>query len=194
MQIRELVRRMENLLRTATVIEVDTDNARLKVRYADQTQSGWLPWFSQRAGDSITWHAPDIGERVMILSPSGEPTSAVVLTGLYSDERPAPSTEHDLHLIQYPNGDYYQHHRGTGDTHTQISGVHHVHYNENNGYYHDTQGNVHQKISGVHHIEYADGSFIQHDTSGNLTIHATGNIVINAAGEMVLKAAKIYEN
>ncbi len=168
MQMRELMRRMENLLRYATVAEVDTAKALLKVRYGDTTTSGWLPWFSQRAGNSISWHAPDVGEQVMVLSPSGEPVGGLVLTGLYTTGKPSPSTDGDLHLMRYGNGDFHQHHRGTGDTNT--------------------------KISGNHHIQYADGSFISHDTAGNLTIHATGNITLNANGDMVLKASKIYEN
>lgn len=167
-RIRELMRRVENLLRYATVLDVDTSKARLKVQYADGTTSGWLPAFSQRAGDSISWHFPDIGERVMILSPSGEPTAGIALCGIYTDSHPNPSQDHDLHLMQYPNGDFHQHHRGSGDTQTHIS--------------------------GMHHIQYADGSFVQHDTSGNTVIKATGNITIMADGDMVLKAAKIYEN
>lgn len=167
-EIRELMRRMENLLRYATVHEVDVLNARLKVIYADGTTSGWLPAFSQRAGESISWHFPDVGERVMILSPSGEPSGGIALCGIYTDTKPQPSQDHDLHLMQYPNGDRTSHHRGTGDTY--------------------------QHISGVHHIQYKDGSFIQHDTNGNTVIKCTGDITIQADGDMVLKAAKIYEN
>ncbi|WP_319557908.1 phage baseplate assembly protein V [Thiomicrorhabdus sp.] len=193
-QIRELMRRMENLLRYATVHEVDVPNARLKAIYADGTTSGWLPAFSQRAGDSISWHFPDIGERVMILSPSGEPSGGIALCGIYTDTKPHPSQDHDLHLMQYPNGDSTSHHRQTGDAYQKISGQHLIEYSEKNSYLHKPSGETIQKIEGLHHIEYGSGSFIQADANGNLVLNFTGNITIQASGNMVLKASKIYEN
>ena len=105
----ELARRLANVVRPATVAELDLANARLRAKY-DETADGeavltaWLPWLTVRAGADRTWWAPEEGEQVVLLSPSGELPQAVALPGLYRDMFPAPSDSADLHVVEYEDG------------------------------------------------------------------------------------------
>ena len=72
LRVAELERRLVNVVRHATVTTADYENGWVQVSDDDWT-SGWLPWFTSRAaGGEVTWSAPEIGERVTVLCPSGD--------------------------------------------------------------------------------------------------------------------------
>ncbi|OHX10237.1 hypothetical protein BI347_20780 [Chromobacterium sphagni] len=99
----DLSRRIESLIRLGTIAQVDHDAERVRVQSGDLT-SHWLPWLAPRAGQTRDWNPPTEGEQVILLCPSGDPATAIVLLGLYSDQRPAPSHSPDEHLRVYPDG------------------------------------------------------------------------------------------
>lgn len=103
MSYAELSRLLANLIRTGTILDLDIQNARCRVKTGGLTTE-WLPWFALRAGNTITWSAPDIGEQCIIFSPSGELAAGLVLVGLYADAHPAPSNSGTQHLIKFPDG------------------------------------------------------------------------------------------
>lgn len=85
-RVGELERKINNLIRIATIIEADYDRALVRVKDGD-LETGFLPWLTQRAnGDESVWDAPEIGERVIMFSPGGETGAAVVLPALYCAE------------------------------------------------------------------------------------------------------------
>lgn len=87
--------RLANLIRFGLVAEVKTDGSltRVRVEIEEDWLSDWLPVFQLAAGRLLTWVAPQIGEQVVILSPSGELAAGAVIRGLNFDGRPVPSTE-----------------------------------------------------------------------------------------------------
>jgi phage baseplate assembly protein V len=99
--IAELSRRLENLIRLGTIIEVDGALARVK---SGQLETQWLSWLTHRAGNAVTWWQPSVGEQVMLLSPGGFTESGIILPAIYSDQHPAPSVVSDLHTTHYPDG------------------------------------------------------------------------------------------
>jgi len=99
----ETRRRLSNLVRLGTVLDVDHGRARCRVQ-TDGNHTDWLPWLTPRAGQTIEWSAPVIGEQVIILSPEGVLTGAVVVRGLYCDAFPPPSSAANIHLTVYPDG------------------------------------------------------------------------------------------
>jgi phage baseplate assembly protein V len=101
--VTELDRRLSNLIRFGTVQEADYANARVRVKAGD-ILTGWLPWLTRRAGGDIIWHAPEIGEQVMVLSPSGELNQGVVMTSLYQALMPPPVNTPDKHHTVYSDG------------------------------------------------------------------------------------------
>lgn len=96
----EMDRRISNLIRFGTVQEVDYLAAKVRIKAGD-ILTGWLPWLTSRAGGDISWHAPEIGEQVIILAPSGELNQGVVLAALYQALMPPPVATPDKHRMQY---------------------------------------------------------------------------------------------
>lgn len=103
MDIAHLSRLVENLIRVGTVAAVDHAAARCRVA-SGELVTEWLPWLEHRAGNTLTWDPPTIGEQVIILSPSGEPGGGIVLTGIFCTAHPAPSASASEHVIAYPDG------------------------------------------------------------------------------------------
>lgn len=99
----ELDRRVANILRVGTVIELDAANARVKVDMGD-LPSEWLPWGTGRAGTTRSWSAPSVGEQVMVFAPSGELADAVVGPSIFQDLHPAPASSGDQEHIVFPDG------------------------------------------------------------------------------------------
>lgn len=76
--------------------------------------TGWLPWFSPRAGATVDWDPPSSGEQCIILSPSGEVGAGIVLLGIYCNSYNAPSTSPDEHVREYPDGARISYNHVTG--------------------------------------------------------------------------------
>lgn len=91
----EASRRVNNVLRLGTVAEVRlAAPARCRVQTGDNL-TDWLPWLTLRAGgaqDGTAWWPPVVGEQVLLLAPGGDLAQAVVLPGVFSDERPQGSS------------------------------------------------------------------------------------------------------
>lgn len=96
-------RRIANTIRMGTVAEVDVLAARVKIKTEDII-TDWLPWVAGRAGTVSFWSPPQVGEQVVLLSPSGELAQGVVLPGVYQQSLPAPSQVQTKHLTKYPDG------------------------------------------------------------------------------------------
>ena len=102
----ELARRLANVVRPGVVAEVDYRGELVRVKFAeeDAALTAWLPWLTSRAGCDASWWAPEIGEQVLLLSPSGDLANAVAMPALYSTSHPAPSGDPDKHLVRYSDG------------------------------------------------------------------------------------------
>lgn len=103
MNITDLLRRLENLIRLGTIAAVDHQAARCTVSTGGLSVPN-LPWLAQRAGSSLDWDPPTVGEQCILFSPSGEPALGVALVGLYSQQRPAPSNSATVRRRKYPDG------------------------------------------------------------------------------------------
>jgi phage baseplate assembly protein V len=101
--VTELIRRLEQLLRYGTIAEVDLAAARCRVK-SGELLSNWLPWFAQRAGETLHWSPPTVGEQCLLLSPGGDTAAAVAIVGLYSTSAAAPSSSASVHTTHYPDG------------------------------------------------------------------------------------------
>jgi len=106
----DLYRRIENLFRFGPVTEADYSAARVRVELGDII-TDWLPWVTRRAGGDKDWWAPEVGEQVLVLAPSGDPAQAFVLPAAYQDTRPAPSNNPDIHRTEYADGCSVQYNR-----------------------------------------------------------------------------------
>jgi phage baseplate assembly protein V len=101
MNANESSRQFLNGIRKGTVSAVQ--GALCRVDSGDLT-TDWIQWFMPFAGETIEWHAPSIGEGVMLLCPSGDPAQAVALRGFYSEDFEPPSTDPAKHVRKYRDG------------------------------------------------------------------------------------------
>jgi len=109
----DLSRRLESLIRPGTIAEVDHDDARVRVA-SGGLKTDWLPWMELRAGETVTWEPPTVGEQCLVLSPSGDPALGVVLRGFYSNRVPAPSRDPAEHWKSFPDGAVIHYNHQTG--------------------------------------------------------------------------------
>jgi phage baseplate assembly protein V len=99
----DLLRQLLNLIRKGTVIAVDHDAELCRVE-CGELQTNWIHWLAAAAGDTRDWNPPEVGEQVLVLSPGGEMADGVVLRGISSEDRPAPSHAPSAHTRVYPDG------------------------------------------------------------------------------------------
>jgi len=97
-----LPQKVSNLMRDGVVTEVDYTAALCRVS-SGEMQTDFIPWLTPAAGNLRVWSPPSIGEQVQLLCIDGDLANAVVLPGLFSDAFPAPSSNPDLVLIQFPD-------------------------------------------------------------------------------------------
>lgn len=100
----ELERRVANIISWGTIEEADYTAARVRVRCSGDVVTDWLPWMTQRAGGDRSWWAPEEGEQVIILAPSGELAQGVVLCGVFTNEHPAPADTPNVDRRVYSDG------------------------------------------------------------------------------------------
>lgn len=113
MDLIELSRRLENLIRIGTIHSIDHAAVRVRVQ-TGLLVTQWLPWLEHRAGQTTTWDPPTVGEQVTILSPSGEPAGGIVLRGLHSTAIQPPSHSADTHVIKFPDGTIVSYNHAAG--------------------------------------------------------------------------------
>ncbi|MBB4287669.1 phage baseplate assembly protein V [Roseospira goensis] len=87
-EVEDLRRRIGNMVREARVTGVDYDRAVATVDM-DGLPSKAIPWV-QRAGDIRDWDPPTPGERVLVVSPTGDPGLGLILPGGWSTAFPQP--------------------------------------------------------------------------------------------------------
>ncbi|ELB6470214.1 phage baseplate assembly protein V [Salmonella enterica] len=102
-EIAELRRRIDNLIRTGVVTDVNLKSATCRVS-SGAIKTDWLSWMTCRAGNSRVWWAPSAGEQVLLFSLSGNPEAGIVLPALFSDTSPPPSQQAETLYITMPDG------------------------------------------------------------------------------------------
>lgn len=80
--------RMNNMLREGVVKKVDFEKG-LAIVDAHGVETKPLPWFEQ-AGDVNEWTPLSVGQRVMLVSPDGDPGKAAIMRGGFTDDTPQP--------------------------------------------------------------------------------------------------------
>ncbi|AWX15599.1 baseplate assembly protein [Mergibacter septicus] len=99
MNIADLIRRIESMIKLGLIHSVDYSNALVRVE-TGKIITDWLPFTTFRTGTTKTWSPPTVGEPCLLLSPSGDVTTAIAITGLYLTHS-APSQNPDEHVIEF---------------------------------------------------------------------------------------------
>lgn len=103
MDLAEVIRLLENIVRTGTVTQIDEKKWRVRVQ-SGELDSTWLRWNAQRAGAFKIWVPPSVGEQVWFLCMGGNTTAAIIGGSLYSNDNPAPGTSTKEMIVTAPDG------------------------------------------------------------------------------------------
>jgi phage baseplate assembly protein V len=200
--VRDLQRRMANMIRRGRVHSVDFEQSppRVKVEYEKNAVTGWLPWISGRESNQhrTDWEPLAIGEQVIILSESGDLSAGVVLPSLPDATSPVPSTSPDEHVSRYEDGTTFTYNRKTHTLSIDVQGDANLH----------TTGNVTAHIEGTADVTVAKATTVKTDatlnveaakdlnikTSTNMVLDASGNIDIKAGGNVKVTGTRIDWN
>lgn len=96
----EIFRKLANLVRIGTISDVDYDKQLVRVKIGE-LKTGWLKFFTLRAGSVRIWSPPSIDEQVMVLSIGGELKQGLVIPALFQNAFPAPSNSADVHCMKF---------------------------------------------------------------------------------------------
>ena len=120
-------------------------------------ETDFLPWANSNSGSNNSWNPPEIDEQVIILSPSGDLSQAVILPSLYKNN--ASDSDQNIKSITYQDG-------------SKIS------FNVSSGTLDlDLKGDVAIKVVGNANIE---GDNINITGSSNITLD--GNVNLGGSG------------
>lgn len=86
--VAELQRMLANIIRVGVIEELDAANARVKVNVSGLV-TDWLPWGTDAAGRVRKWSPKQVGEQVLLFSPYGDPSQAIVGPSIYQEQFPA---------------------------------------------------------------------------------------------------------
>lgn len=106
-RLTELERRVRNTVRHAEVVEVDAAKGLVKVvdkggGDGKDLPSPWLPWAELGAprsgGNGTTWRPPAVGQKMLWVSPSGNPGEGICLPSAFSNDCAQPSQDGAAHV------------------------------------------------------------------------------------------------
>ncbi|HHR0987297.1 TPA: phage baseplate assembly protein V [Klebsiella oxytoca] len=120
MEMAELIRLLENVVRTGTVTEIDEEKWRVRVQ-SGELETTWLRWNVQRAGAFKVWVPPSIGEQVWLLCLGGNTDVAFIGGSLYSDDNPAPGASRNEMVVTAPDGATFRYDAEVGAL--QVKGI-----------------------------------------------------------------------
>lgn len=115
----ETQRMIANLIKEGTIAQSDPAG-RVRVQHGGLT-TDWLPYLVPAAGGVSVHRPPSVGERCLILSPSGETANGIVLCGIASTRHPAPSAGADETTVIFPDGARIEYNHQNSAMH--ISGI-----------------------------------------------------------------------
>ncbi len=101
----DLLRRLENLIRIGTIIDVDLSGEIPLYRVkTGELKTDWIAATTQRAGTAKKSHAYTKGEQVVLMAPSGDMGAAMIFHALNSDANPSPDNHPTRDRTVYPDG------------------------------------------------------------------------------------------
>ena len=152
----DLAKRLSNIIRIGAIFEINIQTAKARVKIGE-LETDFLPWANSNSGSNNSWNPPEIDEQVIILSPSGDLSQAVILPSIYKNN--ASNSDQNIKSITYQDG-------------SKIS------FNVSSGTLDlDLKGNVTIKVVGNANIE---GDNINITGSSNITLD--GDVELGGSG------------
>ncbi len=99
-ELAELRRRLDNMIRTGVITEVNLSENTCRVQSGD-LHTDFLPWLTPRAGSASLWWAPNVGEQVILYSLGGHTETGFVGPSLFCENNPPASRQAGVLAIQF---------------------------------------------------------------------------------------------
>ena len=188
----DLQHRLSQLVALGTVVETDYEKARVKVTIGEWT-STWLPWITSRASNDISWWALEIGEQVMVISPSGDMAQGVVIGSIYQQQEEqqlisdiAVEQRQSIHRVKYQDGTTIEYDREKHLLKADVKGDVELLVEKNVTA--TVTGDVAMTVQGQLTATVTKSAIIKADT---ITLESVGDMTLKAGGNMKLNAAHI---
>ncbi|MFB9136718.1 phage baseplate assembly protein V [Vibrio olivae] len=184
--VRDIQRRLSNMVKRGRVHSVDFSKTppRVRVEYAENAVTGWLPWVSGLASvkGRTDWNPLSIGEQVLIVSESGDLSSGVVIGSLLDSTNTPPSHSEFEHMTQFDDGTSFSYNRKTHELKVDIKGALSL----------STSGKLDISVEGDAYISSLGAVSVE--SKDSLSINSGGDIDIEAEGNLSLKGTRIDLN
>lgn len=104
-RIAELERRQDGTIKRGRVVEVDPENARVRLRLNEESASEpflspWVP-YAQIAGALKVHTPPSVDQQMTLFSETGDLQQGLAVPMTWSDKNEAPSKEGDEHVLTF---------------------------------------------------------------------------------------------
>ena len=164
-ELADLRRRFENVLCLGVIAEADYAAARVRVSIG-ALKTTWLPWLTHRAGGDSTWHAPEVGEQVLVLSPSGDLAQGVVLPAIFYASHPANASAATVHRTTYADGAVIEYDRAAHELKLTIPGK--------------------VTLNATGHVTATIGGNLASTVAGNASVQVTGTASVSGTAGITL--------
>lgn len=204
-EIADLKRRIHNVVRVGEIHAADYAAARVRVKMGDII-TAWLPWMTHRAGNDRTWHAPEVGEQVVVVSPSGDLAMGFVMPSVFQNDFPGPENVATKATTIYDDGATFQYdreaHKWTinipagevsvdlttgGDVNAEIDGD--VNFHVTGDVTGQVDGNVDLTVDGDVTVQV--GGDVEATVDGKMTATVTGDAKVETMANGTFKSAML---
>lgn len=120
--VAELQRMLANLIRVGVIEELDEAAARVKVNVSGLV-TDWLPWGTDAAGRVRKWSPKQVGEQVVLFSPYGDPSQAIVGPSIFQDAHPANASSKAQETATFADGTTVDYNMGTNTMTITVAGA-----------------------------------------------------------------------
>lgn len=191
----DIQNRLSRIITVGTVAEADYEKARIKVTVGEWTTS-WLPWVTSRAGNDVSWWALEIGEQVLVVSPSGDMAQGIVIGGIYQQQQQQVGADklENVHRVKYQDGTVIEYDRENHLLKADVKGDVELLVEKNLTA--KVTENVDITVQGQMTATVSKGAVLKADTillesASDMTLKAGGAMTLEATGNMKLNAAHI---
>ncbi|MCJ8271675.1 MAG: phage baseplate assembly protein V, partial [Psychrosphaera sp.] len=185
----DIQNRLSRIITVGTVAETDYEKARVKVTVGEWT-TGWLPWLTSRASNDVSWWALEVGEQVLVVSPSGDMAQGIVIGGIYQQQQQqlvsdvAADQRQNIHRVKYQDGTVIEYDREKHVLKADVKGDVELLVEKNLT---GTVGeDVELTVKGNMTATVSKGAILKADT---ISLESASDMTLKAGGAMTLEAA-----
>lgn len=112
--VSELLRIVHSMSDVGVITDVDHAAHKIRISADGENKTDWLDWPAEHGANYTRWRPLKVGQGVMYHAPGGDVAQAKVVAMLHTDSIPPPSSDPEVDVIQFANGNQIAHSMATG--------------------------------------------------------------------------------